>query len=197
MCSFLYHSKLPLPPSLFNGSAMFHVLNGPLFICQPPADGYVDCVHVSQAGRAALSILAPASSALAHSWALSGLSLTLLTSNSVFSGKTLIKVAEAEKRLGAAERDFIHTASINFLTPLRNFLEGDWKTISVRDLGPLCFPVTRAALSSAPRAKLSSHAGHRAHLGLPQTWLLWTERPGVDNLPGLGLSFPCLDQMAP
>uniref|UniRef100_A0A8I3PWL9 Endophilin-B2 n=1 Tax=Canis lupus familiaris TaxID=9615 RepID=A0A8I3PWL9_CANLF len=46
------------------------------------------------------------------------------------AGKTLIKVAEAEKRLGAAERDFIHTASINFLTPLRNFLEGDWKTIS-------------------------------------------------------------------
>uniref|UniRef100_A0A8D0XDE7 Endophilin-B2 n=1 Tax=Sus scrofa TaxID=9823 RepID=A0A8D0XDE7_PIG len=49
-------------------------------------------------------------------------------------GKTLIKVAEAEKRLGAAERDFIHTASINFLTPLRNFLEGDWKTISERRL---------------------------------------------------------------
>lgn len=45
-------------------------------------------------------------------------------------GKTLIKVAEAEKHLGAAERDFIHAASINFLTPLRNFLEGDWKTIS-------------------------------------------------------------------
>ncbi|XP_059514244.1 endophilin-B2 isoform X5 [Myotis daubentonii] len=45
-------------------------------------------------------------------------------------GKTLIKVSEAEKRLGAAERDFIHAASINFLTPLRNFLEGDWKTIS-------------------------------------------------------------------
>ncbi|XP_014637727.1 PREDICTED: endophilin-B2 isoform X6 [Ceratotherium simum simum] len=45
-------------------------------------------------------------------------------------GKTLTRVAEAEKHLGAAERDFIHTASINFLTPLRNFLEGDWKTIS-------------------------------------------------------------------
>ncbi|KAL7980860.1 hypothetical protein Chor_002014 [Crotalus horridus] len=29
-----------------------------------------------------------------------------------------------------AERDFIHVASINFLTPLRNFLEGDWRTIS-------------------------------------------------------------------
>ncbi|XP_017354627.1 endophilin-B2 isoform X4 [Cebus imitator] len=45
-------------------------------------------------------------------------------------GKTLLKVAEAEKQLGAAERDFIHTASVSFLTPLRNFLEGDWKTIS-------------------------------------------------------------------
>ncbi|XP_069870909.1 endophilin-B2 isoform X6 [Dipodomys merriami] len=45
-------------------------------------------------------------------------------------GKTLIKVSEAEKRLGAAERDFIHTASVSFLTPLRNFLEGDWKTIA-------------------------------------------------------------------
>lgn len=112
--------------------------------------------------------------------------------NSVFSGKTLIKVAEAEKRLGAAERDFIHTASINFLTPLRNFLEGDWKTISVRDLGPLRCPGTRAALSSEPRARLSSHAGHPAPLGLPQMWLLWTERPGVDDLPGLGLSSPVL-----
>ena len=60
-----------------------------------------------------------------------------LTPPLCFSGKTLIKVAEAEKRLGAAERDFIHTASINFLTPLRTFLEGDWKTISVRGLGPL------------------------------------------------------------
>lgn len=88
----------------------------------------------------------------------------LLIFDSVFSGKTLTKVAEAEKRLGAAERDFIHTASINFLTPLRNFLEGDWKTISVRDLGPLCLLVTMAALSSL--------AGNPALLGPPQTWLL-------------------------
>lgn len=55
----------------------------------------------------------------------------------LFPGKTLMKVSEAEKRLGAAERDFIHTASLSFLTPLRNFLEGDWKTISVRSLGSL------------------------------------------------------------
>lgn len=56
-------------------------------------------------------------------------------------------MAEAEKRLGAAERDFIHTASINFLTPLRNFLEGDWKTISVRALGPSHFLVAVASSS--------------------------------------------------
>ncbi|KAM9326988.1 endophilin-B2 isoform 1-T1 [Gastrophryne carolinensis] len=45
-------------------------------------------------------------------------------------GQTLIKVGECQKRLGIAERDFIHSSSINFLTPLRNFLEGDWRTIS-------------------------------------------------------------------
>ncbi|XP_054249339.1 endophilin-B2 isoform X1 [Indicator indicator] len=45
-------------------------------------------------------------------------------------GRTLIKVGEAQRLLGAAERDFIHTASITFLTPLRNFLEGDWRTIA-------------------------------------------------------------------
>ncbi|XP_051492210.1 endophilin-B2 isoform X4 [Apus apus] len=45
-------------------------------------------------------------------------------------GKTLIKVGETQRRLGAAERDFIHSASITFLTPLRNFLEGDWRTIA-------------------------------------------------------------------
>ncbi|XP_060106519.1 endophilin-B2 isoform X2 [Heteronotia binoei] len=45
-------------------------------------------------------------------------------------GKTLIKVGETERRLGGAERDFIHSASVNFLSPLRNFLEGDWRTIS-------------------------------------------------------------------
>ncbi|XP_078282450.1 endophilin-B2b isoform X1 [Rhinoraja longicauda] len=44
-------------------------------------------------------------------------------------GSTLVKVGEAQRRLGAADRDFIQSSMINFLTPLRNFLEGDWKTI--------------------------------------------------------------------
>ncbi|XP_012705396.2 endophilin-B2a isoform X4 [Fundulus heteroclitus] len=45
-------------------------------------------------------------------------------------GSTLMKVGDCERRLGAVEREFIHTSAISFLTPLRNFLEGDWRTIS-------------------------------------------------------------------
>lgn len=47
------------------------------------------------------------------------------------AGSTLITVGEYQKRLGSAEREFLHTSAANFLTPLRNFLEGDWRTISV------------------------------------------------------------------
>uniref|UniRef100_A0A8C2L889 SH3-domain GRB2-like endophilin B2b n=1 Tax=Cyprinus carpio TaxID=7962 RepID=A0A8C2L889_CYPCA len=45
-------------------------------------------------------------------------------------GSTLITVGEFQRRLGGAEREFLQMSAINFLTPLRNFLEGDWKTIS-------------------------------------------------------------------
>uniref|UniRef100_A0A8C9TR91 Endophilin-B2 n=1 Tax=Scleropages formosus TaxID=113540 RepID=A0A8C9TR91_SCLFO len=45
-------------------------------------------------------------------------------------GSTLIKVGECQRRLGGAEREFMQTASVAFLGPLRNFLEGDWRTIS-------------------------------------------------------------------
>uniref|UniRef100_A0A8C5EVD2 Endophilin-B1 n=1 Tax=Gouania willdenowi TaxID=441366 RepID=A0A8C5EVD2_GOUWI len=45
-------------------------------------------------------------------------------------GNTLMIVGDCESRLGAAERDFIQTSAISFLSPLRNFLEGDWRTIS-------------------------------------------------------------------
>lgn len=49
----------------------------------------------------------------------------------VTAGSTLITVGEYQKRLGGAEREFLHIATANFLSPLRNFLEGDWRTISV------------------------------------------------------------------
>uniref|UniRef100_A0A4W5QWX3 Endophilin-B1 n=1 Tax=Hucho hucho TaxID=62062 RepID=A0A4W5QWX3_9TELE len=45
-------------------------------------------------------------------------------------GSTLIKVGDCERRLGGAQREFLQTSAISFLAPLRNFLEGDWKTIS-------------------------------------------------------------------
>ncbi|XP_037609123.1 endophilin-B2-like isoform X7 [Sebastes umbrosus] len=45
-------------------------------------------------------------------------------------GSTLITVGEYQKRLGGAERELLQTSSVTFLTPLRNFLEGDWRTIS-------------------------------------------------------------------
>ncbi|XP_069049964.1 endophilin-B1 isoform X2 [Lepisosteus oculatus] len=49
-------------------------------------------------------------------------------------GNALIKCGETQKQIGSAEREFIQSSAINFLTPFRNFLEGDFKTISERKL---------------------------------------------------------------
>ncbi|XP_035465167.1 endophilin-B2-like isoform X2 [Scophthalmus maximus] len=45
-------------------------------------------------------------------------------------GCTLVTVGEYQRKLGGAEREFLQTSAASFLTPLRNFLEGDWRTIS-------------------------------------------------------------------
>uniref|UniRef100_A0A670IK82 Endophilin-B1 n=1 Tax=Podarcis muralis TaxID=64176 RepID=A0A670IK82_PODMU len=45
-------------------------------------------------------------------------------------GNALIKCGETQRRIGAADRELIQTSAINFLTPLRNFIEGDYKTIT-------------------------------------------------------------------
>ncbi|XP_017287790.1 endophilin-B1a [Kryptolebias marmoratus] len=44
-------------------------------------------------------------------------------------GNALIKCGETQKQIAGAEREFVQSAAINFLTPFRNFLEGDFKTI--------------------------------------------------------------------
>ncbi|XP_058620869.1 endophilin-B1a isoform X2 [Onychostoma macrolepis] len=44
-------------------------------------------------------------------------------------GNALIKCGETENQIGGAERELIQSSAINFLTPFRNFLEGDFKTI--------------------------------------------------------------------
>ncbi|XP_039340784.1 endophilin-B1 isoform X1 [Mauremys reevesii] len=45
-------------------------------------------------------------------------------------GNALIKCGETQKRIGTADRELIQTSAINFLTPLRNFIDGDYKTIT-------------------------------------------------------------------
>ncbi|XP_018411405.1 PREDICTED: endophilin-B1 isoform X2 [Nanorana parkeri] len=45
-------------------------------------------------------------------------------------GNALIKCGETQRRIGGAHRELVQTGAINFLTPLRNFIEGDYKTIS-------------------------------------------------------------------
>ncbi|XP_077096814.1 endophilin-B2b isoform X12 [Siphateles boraxobius] len=79
-------------------------------------------------------------------------------------GSTLITVGEFQKRLGGAEREFLHTSAINFLTPLRNFLEGDWKTISkerrLLENRRLDLDVCKARLKKAKSAEAKAAAEH-------------------------------------
>ncbi|XP_006008636.1 endophilin-B1 isoform X2 [Latimeria chalumnae] len=45
-------------------------------------------------------------------------------------GNALVKCGETQRRIGSAEKELVQATAINFLTPFRNFLEGDYKTIS-------------------------------------------------------------------
>uniref|UniRef100_A0A8C1J7L3 SH3-domain GRB2-like endophilin B2b n=1 Tax=Cyprinus carpio TaxID=7962 RepID=A0A8C1J7L3_CYPCA len=79
-------------------------------------------------------------------------------------GSTLITVGEYQRRLGGAEREFLQTSAINFLTPLRNFLEGDWKTISkerrLLENRRLDLDVCKARLKKAKLAEAKAAAEH-------------------------------------
>ncbi|XP_068191755.1 endophilin-B2-like isoform X8 [Antennarius striatus] len=79
-------------------------------------------------------------------------------------GATLITVGEYQKRLGAAERDFLHTSASTFLTPLRNFLEGDWRTISkerrLLENRRLDLDICKARLKKAKQAETKAAAEH-------------------------------------
>ncbi|KAG9278876.1 endophilin-B1-like isoform X1 [Astyanax mexicanus] len=80
-------------------------------------------------------------------------------------GSALIKCGEVEKQLGSSEKEFIHSSAINFLTPFRNFIEGDYKTISKErkllqikrlDLDAAKTRVKKARAADARSAELSS-----------------------------------------
>uniref|UniRef100_A0AAY4A0L4 Endophilin-B2 n=1 Tax=Denticeps clupeoides TaxID=299321 RepID=A0AAY4A0L4_9TELE len=79
-------------------------------------------------------------------------------------GSTLITVGEYQKRLGGAEREFLQTSAISFLTPLRNFLEGDWRTISkerrLLENRRLDLDVCKARLKKAKLAEAKAAAEH-------------------------------------
>lgn len=83
-------------------------------------------------------------------------------------GSTLITIGEYQKRLGGAEREFLQTSAINFLTPLRNFLEGDWKTISkerrLLENRRLDLDVCKARLKKAKLAEAKAAAEHELRL---------------------------------
>ena len=49
----------------------------------------------------------------------------------MFAGNALVKCGQAQMRLGNAEREFMQSTVNNFLQPLKNFLDGDMKTIMV------------------------------------------------------------------
>ena len=42
-----------------------------------------------------------------------------------------MQCGQAQKKLGQEEREFVHATAAAFLTPLKNFLEGDMKTLQV------------------------------------------------------------------
>ncbi|XP_038590005.1 endophilin-B2b isoform X7 [Micropterus salmoides] len=79
-------------------------------------------------------------------------------------GSTLITVGEYQKRLGGAEREFLHTSATTFLTPLRNFLEGDWRTISkerrLLENRRLDLDICKARLKKAKNAEAKGAAEH-------------------------------------
>uniref|UniRef100_A0A667WKV8 SH3-domain GRB2-like endophilin B2b n=1 Tax=Myripristis murdjan TaxID=586833 RepID=A0A667WKV8_9TELE len=79
-------------------------------------------------------------------------------------GSTLIIVGEHQKRLGAAEREFLQSSSVGFLTPLRNFLEGDWRTIAkekrLLENRRLDLDICKARLKKAKQAEAKAAAEH-------------------------------------
>uniref|UniRef100_A0A8C6TQV9 SH3-domain GRB2-like endophilin B2b n=1 Tax=Neogobius melanostomus TaxID=47308 RepID=A0A8C6TQV9_9GOBI len=79
-------------------------------------------------------------------------------------GNTLITVGEYQKRLGSAEREFLQTSSATFLTPLRNFLEGDWRTISkerrLLENRRLDLDICKARVKKAKQAEAKAAAEH-------------------------------------
>uniref|UniRef100_A0A8C6PNC4 SH3 domain containing GRB2 like, endophilin B2 n=1 Tax=Nothobranchius furzeri TaxID=105023 RepID=A0A8C6PNC4_NOTFU len=79
-------------------------------------------------------------------------------------GRTLITVGEFQRKLGGAERELLQTSAAAFLNPLRNFLEGDWRTISkerrLLENRRLDLDICKARLKKAKQAEAKASAAH-------------------------------------
>lgn len=91
-------------------------------------------------------------------------------------GSTLITVGEYQRRLGGAEREFLHTSANTFLTPLRNFLEGDWRTISkerrLLENRRLDLDICKARLKKAKQAEAKAAAAPDFQETRPRNYVL-------------------------
>ncbi|XP_029921758.1 endophilin-B2b isoform X2 [Myripristis murdjan] len=91
-------------------------------------------------------------------------------------GSTLIIVGEHQKRLGAAEREFLQSSSVGFLTPLRNFLEGDWRTIAkekrLLENRRLDLDICKARLKKAKQAEAKAAAAPDFQETRPRNYVL-------------------------
>ncbi|XP_071321486.1 endophilin-B2b isoform X2 [Trachinotus anak] len=91
-------------------------------------------------------------------------------------GSTLIIVGEYQVRLGGAEREFLQTSAATFLTPLRNFLEGDWRTISkerrLLENRRLDLDICKARLKKAKQAEAKAAAAPDFQETRPRNYVL-------------------------
>ncbi|XP_072522695.1 endophilin-B2b isoform X2 [Salminus brasiliensis] len=91
-------------------------------------------------------------------------------------GSTLITVGEYQKKLGGAEREFLQASAVGFLTPLRNFLEGDWRTISkerrLLENRRLDLDVCKARLKKAKLAEAKAAAAPDFQETRPRNYIL-------------------------
>ncbi|XP_049324520.1 endophilin-B2b isoform X2 [Astyanax mexicanus] len=91
-------------------------------------------------------------------------------------GSTLITVGEYQKKLGGSEREFLQSSAVGFLTPLRNFLEGDWRTISkerrLLENRRLDLDVCKARLKKAKLAEAKAAAAPDFQETRPRNYIL-------------------------
>ncbi|XP_015829879.3 endophilin-B2b isoform X1 [Nothobranchius furzeri] len=91
-------------------------------------------------------------------------------------GRTLITVGEFQRKLGGAERELLQTSAAAFLNPLRNFLEGDWRTISkerrLLENRRLDLDICKARLKKAKQAEAKASAAPDFQETRPRNYVL-------------------------